>query len=66
VNTCTKCGSFNMVTSNDNYALTIWNFQNDQVTVNPGQFLPVKGSFCSSCGHLELKVDAESLKRFQK
>jgi hypothetical protein len=61
---CQMCGSLNLADSPDNYALSTWNNGPEGITLNVGNFMPVKVKYCRSCGHINLKIDNASLRSF--
>lgn len=61
---CPTCGN-HLSDSPDNYALSTWNNDFNNVTLNIGNFMPVKVKYCQSCGHINLKIDAAALRLFE-
>ncbi len=61
MNRCKECNSFGLQKSPDNYALSTWSKENGEPALNLGNFLPLEGYVCSSCGSVSFKVDKKAL-----
>jgi len=58
---CKECNNLGVQKSTDNYALTTWSRQDGEIVVNPGDFMPLQGYVCSSCGSVTFKIDRKAL-----